>query len=427
MRRLQTWGEARYRNIEESRIVELLLHDGWAFDVAAGARAEAEHQARAALDRCVAIGLAHRRSASGERLFDPVEVSNFLESAGRGGLDRTWEDRCLPNVRRLVWQAHGGGDPRHPPPPPAALGPARYAVSIRRTFNLERFQPGEMVRLRLPLPLEDAFLGEVLIDFIPPEGAAAQAAVGPARLDALVQVPEGGRATIGVKASFTAWPVVPVAPAAPLDPAEAELYTRPKEGLIRVSARVEALAAELAGAEEDRWAVVRRFWAFMMEQLACGSIHHDQLDPAAPADWVLERGWYDCQVGSALFAALCRARRIPARLVSGYMLQPAAPGFHTWLEVWFDEEGWVPFDLLGWSLSMGGRDTGWRDYYFGALDHRMAVERPPRLFGGPGAVRLPRAWHMLASLGERGSEAVFESVDTGALVYREFIEVERLE
>jgi hypothetical protein len=109
------------------------------------------------------------------------------------------------------------------------------------------------------------------------------------------------------------------------------------------------------------------------------------------------------------------------------MLQPAAPGFHTWFEVWFDEEGWVPFDLLGWSLSMGGRDAGWRDHYFGALDHRMAVERPPRLFGGPGAARLPRAWRMLASLGERGSEVVFEDVDTGALVYREFIEVERLE
>jgi len=105
-------------------------------------------------------------------------------------------------------------------------------------------------------------------------------------------------------------------------------------------------------------------------------IHYDQLDPVCPADWALKQGWYDCQLGSALLVALCRARQIPARMVSGYVLQVTAPTYHTWLEAWIDGRGWVPFDLASWDLSVCDRDERWRHYYFGCLDHRMAVQRP---------------------------------------------------
>ena len=54
---------------------------------------------------------------------------------------------------------------------------------------------------------------------------------------------------------------------------------------------------------------------------------------------------------AALFAALCRAKNIPARVVRGYSLpfednvrkeyDPQA-----WVEVWFDEYGWVNFDPI---------------------------------------------------------------------------------
>jgi hypothetical protein len=425
MRRLTISGEARYRTVEEARIVDLLLIHGWAYEVRAGRRAEAEPAARAALDRCVDLGLAWRRAPSGGRLFDPVEVSNFLEWAGVNRAERTWEDRCAATARRLVLEAHGGGEGDRPPAP-AALGPQRYAVTIRRGFNLEGREPGERVRLRLPLPLEDAALSDLHMRFSPPEGVAVETRAGPARLDALVAVPADGQVTIGVRVEFTARPVLPAGPGAALDPVEADLYTRPREGLIAVGERVGALAAALAGAETDPWSLLRRFWAFMLDDLACGAIHYDRLDPARPADLVLDEGWYDCQIGSALLAALCRARGLPARLVNGYMLHVAAPAFHTWLEVWIEGRGWVPLDLGCWDLSVGGRDADWRDCFFGRLDHRMAVERPPRLFGGPGAVRLPAAWHMLTAPDGRGSMVEFRALDGGGLVYREHIEVERL-
>ena len=87
----------------------------------------------------------------------------------------------------------------------------------------------------------------------------------------------------------------------------------------------------------------------------------------------------------------------------------------------------MPFDLIGWDLAPGGGngDDDWRDYFFGHLDHRMAVERPPRLFGGTGSVRLPTAWHMLMTQQGPGCTVEFLDVDAGRLVYRENIEVKR--
>ncbi|MFI4933643.1 MAG: transglutaminase family protein [Caulobacterales bacterium] len=423
----QIAAEARYRNVDEARIVEMLLVHGWRFDVALGRRAAAEQAARAALEGLVALGLPYRQAPAGGRLFDPVETWNFVESAGLSLGDRTWEDHCVAAARRQAWEADPQADPDWSRPPALeAFAPQHFAVTIWRTFNLNGYRPGDRVRLRLPLPIADPTLRDVSFEFLPPQGVAVETQIAPARLDAILRAPEDGQASIGVRAEFTACPALSRS-AECVEPAEAALYIRPSEGLIKVSARVSALAAELAGHDPDPLGAVRRFWDFVLDELACGAIHYDALDPASPLDWVLAHGWYDCQAGSALLTALCRARDIPARLVTGYMLHLTAPAFHTWMEAWIEGRGWVPLDLACWELALGGRDADWRDYYFGRLDHRMVVERLPRLFSGPGAVRLPPAWRLLVSQEARAGIATFEDVDTGALVYRERIEVERLD
>jgi transglutaminase-like putative cysteine protease len=280
--------------------------------------------------------------------------------------------------------------------------------------------------LRLPVPLPDGAVGEVRAGFLPDEGVETEIKTAPARVEILARVPECGRITVGVEAIFTTAAGAPAASDATLDAADRELYTRPSEGLIRVSDRIRSLAAELAGAETDSLAAARRFWIFMMEELACSPMHYDRLDPDHPLDHVLDSGWYDCLVGSALMAALCRARAIPARLVSGYMLHVTAPGFHTWLEVWIAGQGWLPFDLTCWSWSLGGRDAHWRDLYFGQLNQRVAVARPPRLFNSVGAVRLPSAWHLLSRIEGKGSVIEFRTIDTDALIYSDHMELEHL-
>lgn len=53
----------------------------------------------------------------------------------------------------------------------------------------------------------------------------------------------------------------------------------------------------------------------------------------------------DCTEYSDLFVALCRAKGIPARVVSGYTVGfgPTSTG-HNWVEVYLNDYGWVPFD-----------------------------------------------------------------------------------
>jgi hypothetical protein len=415
----------RYRIIDQKRIIELLLGHGWAFELRAGQRAEAERAAHDTLDRMIALGLPYRQLQTGGRRFDPSEVVNFAYWASTQRGDATWERHFVATARRLVWEMHGGSEEGKRPPPISSLGPQRHFVTLRRTFHLADREPGERVRLRLPLPIEDAYLRNLQIRLAGQSVTPLHSEINPARLDIVIETPPGREATFSIEAEFTAHPWGTVANATPLPAEEFELYTRANEGLIKISERVAALADALAGDESDPKKIARKYWTFLLDRLAMGVIHHDRLDPAAPLDWIIENRWSDCQVGSALLAALCRARKIPARLVTGFILYRTAPGLHTWLEIWFDDRGWMPFDLFCWELSAARSDDLWRDHYCGQLDYRMATERPPRLFNGAGSVRLPKTWHCLTACEEAGVSVTFVDGDTGALVYRDHITVAR--
>jgi hypothetical protein len=421
-------GRAPFRTVAEARILEKMLVSGFAEAVLLRGERDAPLLiARQALADCRLQGLPFAQSADGARTYDPVETWNFISLSGARGDGGFWRDHCVASRRREIRQDHpGAADGDEPPPPPDRLRPARYAVRVGRTFNLAGRRPGEQLRLRLPLPIEDPAHTDVQVDIDPLPLGAIRSRREAGRLDVLVAAPSTGEVRLGWRAVFTACATLPD-PTAALGDEDRALYTRPSEGLIRVADRIRALAEELAGDEADAWAIVRRFWIFIHDTLACGSIPYDQLDPARPLDWALDHGWFDCKTGSALIVALCRARAIPARLVGGYLLSGPAPAFHTWLEAWVDGRGWSPLDLTSWALSLGGRDGVWRDYFLGQLDHRLVVERPPRLFAGTGAVRLPTRWRLLMSLTEHGARATFEDADTGAWTYHEDMELERLD
>jgi transglutaminase-like putative cysteine protease len=176
---------------------------------------------------------------------------------------------------------------------------------------------------------------------------------------------------------------------------------------------------------DDPLTALRSFWDLMFDEFTLAFIHYDALNPRDPLAWALDHRCLDCRLGSALLAALCRASRIPARLVSGYTLNPVLPTAHTWCEIWTAPLGWRPFDLYSLDLAGGDRTSPWRWHFFGRIDHRFVAERPPRLFCGTGAIRLPQAWHMVSQTIDGGSMTSFEQRDTGQLVYSEAIRVTR--
>jgi hypothetical protein len=299
----------------------------------------------------------------------------------------------------------------------AAAGP-NLTVHFQRTFALDAVAPGTRLRLRLPLPLAETATPAIRVvpDPTPP--------------DVLVQINQGrlearfvhdGRPEVTFGATLHLGATETTASAEPSSPPD-PMYLAPREGLIVVTDRIRRLAHELAPAGTPPLAAMRAFWDYLFAHHTCGTIHYDQVDPAAPGDWMLDSGWFDCQLASSLLVALCRARGIPARLNAGNFLYPSTPANHFWLEIWLEDGGWTPFDTFSWDLAGGGRDPAWRDRFFARLEPRLTTERLPRECVGPIGIPLPRQWLMMQFGARAGLEIVFSDI-AGKRFYADRLQV----
>jgi len=388
------------RTIDADRIVDMVVLNGWAFEWRAGQRTLAIRQARAALDGLLALGLPHDGPRTAP-LFDPAEIPHFVRWAGLYRNDPTY-DRYIGTGRGLVWEPHAPGGDRTGPPCLADLPVQHHTLTVWRTSTLA---PGNK-RLRLPTPLDGA---AVLLD---PGSVVRRCTPSPARLDLVATVPEGPL-RLGVQMHATD------APGLDNLPGDLDLALRAHEGLIHGGPRIDALATELAGTSIGIDAI-RKFWDFVFRTLSLSAVSAGWLDPVTPLHTVLDAGWCDCRSATALFVALCRARAIPARIITGYTLHRTAPSFHTWAEAWIGG-AWRPFDLL--DLSYRGRDPAWMTLYFGQLRQRLPIERLPHIFTGLGAISMPGTWHMLTRMTEAGTEVQFRTIETDALIYADAIEL----
>jgi hypothetical protein len=374
----------RYRSVSEKRIVEMFLLEGWAYDRGVGSPGEA--LTREAIDRWIAMGLGVRQDATGGRYFDPVETLNFVKKAGLEGRDEFWTNRIVATARLLVSNMCKD-DTR------------KFAVELRRTFNAQALPTGSALRLRMPLPLTSDHLSD--LEVAPYTDAAdARFAISRGRLEVRTQAYNQGEVTIGATISFTACPQEPTQERAEqlgVAPPDKALYLRSRDGLVVISDRVRALAAALAGPRTDPLSALHAFWNYCLDELCLGAVHYDQVSLEAPGDWVINSGWGDCQLIAALFASMCRARGIPARILGGFYLYRAKPTNHYWAEAWIDGQGWTPYDFACWELSAGGQDPAWRDHFFGRIDRRITNECLPLDFTGAVGVPIPRAWHILQS------------------------------
>ena len=389
------------RTADEARVIDYLVVAGWAKDFLASP-ASARDAASTALERWVRAGLPFSRLPGGERGFDPAEVMNFAKSAGVSGRDEFWSARYVETGRSLVREF--GAQPQE-------LGPRGFRLRLERAFNLEHHAPGKRVRLRVPFPADSPMLTE-LQSLSLPAGSRTQ----PGYAEAFVVVPESRACVLSADYAFAARPA-PSPGVMPLDAAELDLYLRPRELLVTVSPRIEALASELAGGARTALDAVRSFWSFFFDRMMLGVLHGE-----TTLDAVLDSGWFDCRTGSSLLVALCRARGIPARACSGFTLC-SVPSYHYWAEIWLGERGWFPLDLVCWDLSLRGADEGWRDYFFGALDYRMTFEVQPRTFAGLPSIRLPRGWYPMTRPIEGGAAFGLFAAESGSLVYEDRVTV----
>jgi hypothetical protein len=112
--------------------------------------------------------------------------------------------------------------------------------------------------------------------------------------------------------------------------------------------RIVAMAEKAAPPSDDAWAT-----AVALEKHVAQSIQKKNFSQAfATAGEVAQSLEGDCTEHAVLLAALCRARKIPARVAFGLVYYPPERGFayHMWNEVWIKDR-WIPLDG---TLGLGG-------------------------------------------------------------------------
>lgn len=101
---------------------------------------------------------------------------------------------------------------------------------------------------------------------------------------------------------------------------------------------VERAASGLGG--EDELLTIRNIYEYVIDSMA----YSGYLKADYGAVYALEEKKGDCSEYSYLFAALCRANNLPAKIIEGYAFDGEKEPRHVWVEVYLEEYGWVPFD-----------------------------------------------------------------------------------
>ena len=114
--------------------------------------------------------------------------------------------------------------------------------------------------------------------------------------------------------------------------------------------RIVQMADQVAQGETDAWKL-----ATAIERHVGKSIRTKNFSQAfASAAEVVESLEGDCTEHAVLLAALCRARKIPARVAIGLVYYRGGFAYHMWNEVWIKDR-WVPLDA---TLGLGGIGGG---------------------------------------------------------------------
>jgi transglutaminase-like putative cysteine protease len=395
-------------------IIEQIIVQCWLFQARAGNYSNARACAERTLERLLSNGLPYKADPSG-LLLDPYAANNMIKSRAGEPADEAWVDWQQTTRRNAVSL-------------PAAAH--LYRLSLHREWHSYAATPGRPVLLRLPLPLRQAQRGAAQVRLLEPAGIPFEARETPGRVElrldsASVSGPIVAELAVQFMGSEVGDSMAPSASiGAPVESAD-RIWLREHEGLIAPSARVAALADELSKESSDARAFAYAAWEWLMANLRFGDVHRTALDPDDPLGGLLQSRLADCMLGSSLLVALCRARGIPARLLSGYLLHPANLGPHTWAEVRIAPGLWAPFDYGSWCYCAGdSSDPAWGRYFRGRVDARFLAEVAPREFTGWGSAPPPERWFRLERLRGDRIEHTLHALPDGSLFRRDLLDLQ---
>jgi tetratricopeptide (TPR) repeat protein len=128
-------------------------------------------------------------------------------------------------------------------------------------------------------------------------------------------------------------------------------YLKSEENFNINAKNIKEATAEITGTERED--IVKSIFNYVTGSLD----YHIFYDQDRGAKKALKDGRGDCTEYSELMVTLCRAKKIPARIVMGLIPSSSGKvGHHNWVEVYFPSYGWVAFDPT-WGDSPKGTTT----------------------------------------------------------------------
>jgi hypothetical protein len=147
-------------------------------------------------------------------------------------------------------------------------------------------------------------------------------------------------------------------------PMDAQMYLASTNQVPATNPEIIAKARQLTASAKTEFAAVQQINSWVVDKM-----QYVLAPESYEALYSFRTGKGNCQNYSHLAAVLMRAAGIPARIVNGVTLkQPydvdvgdgiltlrMAQGRHSWIEVWFPDLGWVPFDPQQTQLFVSNR------------------------------------------------------------------------
>ena len=148
-----------------------------------------------------------------------------------------------------------------------------------------------------------------------------------------------------------------------IDP-DKDVFLLPTEQVQSEHPEIKSLSSRLTRGSTSQFDAVQRLITWVINNL-----RYVNPPPQYDALFALKTGKGNCQNFSHLSAALLRAAGIPTRIVNGITLNKAfnvarkegpltfkmAQGRHSWIEIWFPDFGWTPFDPQQTELFVSNR------------------------------------------------------------------------
>lgn len=325
-------------------------------DIIARVSEKYPHFGEAALGLCRERGFADFILRGGKEYFQNSAVSNILGSCERylRSLEGDTSDP-QPNGFRTenirIMKERGSRA-------------FRFRVRMSLTLSPEAEREGKTLRIHLPYARESAEQSEVT--FIASSDPAVISSVG--QRTAYIETP-----CVPGKEYFVEYSYVNRAVYREADPEKVtnELpdgdFLSEQVPHIVFTPYLRALAASIAGEENNPLLLARRVYMWIAENVSYSYMrHYFCLENIAENAALSRRG--DCGVQALLFITLCRILGVPARWQSGCSIRPGHFGDHDWAQFCVAPYGWLYADPSYGGSAYRAGDTEALEYYFGNLD-----------------------------------------------------------